>query len=106
MILGQERSLSRNLMKAFGKLGYRPGSFQLDPDHFHTGVPMSTPGDRVWQGVQKNNCVGGLIQAGTYNGRDVYLTNLEKTARIQRDTKASVGGSMGPATFAQLMGMG
>lgn len=93
-------------MKAFGKVGYRPGNFQLDPDHFHTGVPMSTPGDRVWQGMQKDNCVTGLIAPSTYNGRDVYLTNLEKTARIQRETKAGMASSMGPASFAQLMGIG
>ncbi len=91
-------------METIGHVGYRPGGYQLDPNHDYTTIPMSMLGDRVWQGVQKDNGVTGLLLAQNWLGRNPYQTTLEKTDRVQLSNGGPLAhNSMGPALYNDLL---
>lgn len=94
----------RSPMASTGHVGFRPGMYQLDPNHDYTTIPMSLPGDRVWQNVQKDNCVTGLLPAPNWLGRNPFQTTLERSDRIQLSNGGPlVHNSQGPALFNELM---
>jgi len=102
-------SAAQWISKAWGVVGYRPGTSNIDPQFEKTYVPMTLPGDRVWQGVQKWSFAGeNLLQNKGENFeplsssvRNPYLTSRVQTERIYK-TAPNNTTQPGPTLFAEL----
>lgn len=95
----------RNVMQCLAFVGYRTGSEVTHPITYLTEVPMHLPGDRLWQGLQKDNCVTGLTYLSNYVGRNLYTTqqagSMSPTV-LKSDGNVPQGASMGPALLAAM----
>lgn len=96
----------QRVWKNFGVVGYRKGDYKLDPNHEKTYVPMTLPGDRVWQGYQRWNPVSCMLQnhgefIASDQVRNPYTTRRVQTVRVNRTSGGSMNhNSIGP-TLAQ-----